>query len=113
MIRFQIVEQPGAELQKELVRAMRASDLRTFVVKNRGRRVQHITYPGWMNWRSEHGVIHCEVLSPRKPGAEWQLFSAFVGRLAHRYAGRVAAINVQFPDAAPIVAVKRRRRQPR
>ncbi len=113
MIRFQIVEQPGADLQKELVRAMRSSDLRTFVVKNRGRRVQHITYPGWMNWRSEHGVIHCEVLSPRKPGAEWQLLSAFIGRLAHRYAGRVAAINMQFPDAAPVAAVKRKRRKPR
>ncbi len=113
MIRFQIVEQPGVGLQKELVRAMRSNDLRTFEVKNRGRRVQHITYPGWMNWRSEHGVIHCEVLSPRKPGTEWQLFSAFIGRLAHRYAGQVAAINVQFPDAAPPVAPKRKRKKRR
>jgi hypothetical protein len=111
VIQFQIVEQPGADLHRQLVRAMRGHDLRTFEVKNRGRRVQHITYPGWMNWHSEHGVIHCEVLSPRKPGAEWQLFSAFIGRLANRYAASVAAINVQFPDAAPAPKKKKKARR--
>jgi hypothetical protein len=101
MIRFQIIEAPGANLHKALVLAMRDGDLRTFVVKKRGRKVQHknISYPGWMNWSAADGVIYCEVISPNKPGREWQLFSAFLGRLADRYADRIVAINVQFPSA--------------
>jgi hypothetical protein len=111
MIRFQIIERPGAELHKTLLRAMRDGELRTFVATKRGRKVQHTnpSYPGWMNWSATEGVICCEVISPRKPGREWQLFSAFVGRLADRFADRIVAINVQFPGAAEQAGAKGRR----
>ena len=87
MIRFQIIERTGANLHHELLRAIRTRELRTFVLAKRGRKIQHVStsYHGWMNWTAHHGVIGCEVLSPRKPGREWQLFSAFMGRLADRY----------------------------
>jgi hypothetical protein len=103
MIRFQIIEQPGADLHRVLVRAMREHDLHTFVATKRGRKVQHTnkSYPGWMKWTPLDGVIHCEVLSPQKPGGEWRFFSAFMGRLADRYPHLVAGIHVQFPDAVP------------
>jgi hypothetical protein len=116
MIRFQIVEQAGANLHKTLIEAMRAGELRTFEATRRGRRIQHknLSYPGWMNWSVADGVINCEVISPRKPGREWQLFSAFLGRLADRYADRIVAINIQFPRAmsqtARTVGVAKRRR---
>jgi hypothetical protein len=114
MIHFQIVERPGAELQKRLITAMRDRSLRTFVAKKRGRRVQHISlaYPGWMSWSERAGVICCEVISPHKPGREWLLFSAFLGRLADRYAEHIIAINVQFPQAAAEPRTGRRRRRP-
>jgi hypothetical protein len=100
MIRFQIIERPGVDLHKTLITAMRSGELRTFLVKKRGRKVQHTntSYPGWMNWSAADGVINCEVISPRKPGREWQFFSAFMGRLADRFADRIIAINVQFPE---------------
>ena len=99
MIRFQIIQCSGANLQKTLVDAMRAGELRTFAATRRGRRIQHknLSYPGWMNSSVVDGVINCEVISPRKPGREWQFFSAFLGRLADRYADRIVAINVPFP----------------
>ena len=102
MIRFQIIERSGANLHKTLVDAMRAGDLRTFEATRRGRRIQHknLSYPGWMNWFVRGGVIDCEVISPHKPGREWQFFSAFLGRLADRYADKILAINVQFPGAS-------------
>ena len=46
---------------------------------------------------SPYGMINCEVISPRKPGREWQFFSALLGRLADRYAGDILGINIQFP----------------
>jgi hypothetical protein len=101
MIRFQIIERAGANLHKTLVDAMRRGELRTFEATRRGRRIQHknLSYPGWMNWSVSDGLINCEVISPRKPGREWQFFSAFLGRLADRYADRIVAINVQFPGS--------------
>ena len=114
MIRFQIVEAPGANLFKTLVDAMREGELRTFQVKKRGRKVLHrnVSYPGWMNWSQTDGLITCEVKSPNKPGREWQFFSAFLGRLADRYADRILAINVQFPPEAkaPVRGRRRKRR---
>jgi hypothetical protein len=100
MIRFQIIERTGVNLYKTLVDAMRAGELRTFQATKRGRRIQHknILYPGWMNWSVHDGMINCEVISPRKPGREWQFFSAFLGRLADRYADQIIGINIQFPS---------------
>ena len=118
MIRFQIIERTGANLQKTLVDAMRAGELRTFEATRRGRRIQHknILYPGWMNWSVHDGMINCEVVSPYKPGREWQFFSAFLGRLADRYADQIVGINIQFPAATAEsrrTMVKKRRRKRR
>ena len=70
-IHFQIVEKRGANLRKALVEAMRSGSLETFVAKNRGRKVVHISssYPGWMKWGYHDGVITCVVLSPKKAGS--------------------------------------------
>jgi|SRR4026209_897041 hypothetical protein len=116
MIRFQIIERAGANLHRTLIDAMRAGELRTFEATRRGRRIQHknLSYPGWMNWSVHDGMINCEVISPRKPGREWQFFSAFLGRLADRYAGLILAINIQFPGSAGEAgAAKKRQRRKR
>ena len=100
---MQIIEQPGAGLHAELVSAMRSGVLRTFYLKKRGRRVMHTnpTIPGWMKWAHDEGVITCSIYSPKKPGMEWKFFSAFVGRLADRFSGKIQSLNVQFPVEAP------------
>ena len=115
MIRFQIIERAGAHLHKTLVDAMRSGELRTFEARRRGRRIQHknLSYPGWMNWSVADGVIHCEVISPQKPGREWQFFSAFLGRLADRYADQIVAINIQFPGSTPQAQRAARRKKGR
>lgn len=97
MIRFQIIQRSGVDLHRSLVDAMRSGALQTFDSSKRGSKVTHAKHPGWMNWSVSEGVITCEVLSPRKPGHEWQLFHAFIGRLAARFAVDIAAINIQFP----------------
>lgn len=98
MIRFQIVERSGANLYRILRGAMRSKELRTFYLTMRGHRVCHTnpSYTGWMHWSHTDGVITCEVVSPRWPGGEWRLFSAFVGRLADRFADLIHSVNIQF-----------------
>ncbi|MEK6602005.1 MAG: hypothetical protein AABZ09_09005 [Candidatus Binatota bacterium] len=112
MIRLQIVERPGANLYRILIRAMRSGELRTFVVMRRGKKVTHRnpSYSGWINWSSAGGVISCEILSPRRPGTEWRLLGALIGRLADKYADRVHSISIQFPYATGQKKRPRRRR---
>jgi hypothetical protein len=113
MIRLQIVEHSGTDLFRNLIRAMRSGDLRTFIIARRGKKVSHRnpSYSGWINWSYSAGVISCEIVSPRRPGNEWRLLSALVGRLADKFADSVHTISVQFPDAkAPAKKRPRRRR---
>src|SRR3989337_4483514 len=112
MIRFQVMERDQARLYETLVRAMREGELRTFRVENRGRRVVHVRYPGRITWTHSQGVIDGTVVSPKKQGNEWQIFSALVGRLAQRDADSISGIIVQFPEP-PSQPVGRRRRQRR
>jgi hypothetical protein len=109
MIRVQIIERPGVDLFRALKTAMRTGDLRTFSLEKRGRKVVHERYPGWMNWSCGAGAITCEILSPQKPGSEWQILSALVGRLAHKYADRVESVNIQL--ASPSIERRARRRK--
>lgn len=110
MIRFQIMERDDAHLYQTLLKAMREGGLRTFHVEQRGRKVVHERYPGWITWSHSRGVIDGTAYGSRKQGTEWQIFSALVGRLAHRYAGSIAGISVQFPST-PVAAVRRGRRR--
>ncbi len=110
MIRFQIIEQDGAHLYQTLLTAMREGDLRTFRSEKRGRKVVHARYPGWITWAHSRGLIDGVVFSPKRQGNEWQIFSALIGRLAHRYAGSIAEISVRFPSE-PARAVRRRRKK--
>jgi len=109
VIRVQVVERPGTDLFAELKKAMRTGDLRTFSLQKRGRKVVHERYPGWLNWSYGQGAITCEVLSPRKRGAEWQLLSALVGRLAHKYADRVESVNIQLAQPPSVTPTRRTR----
>lgn len=107
MIRVQIVEREGADLFRTLVNAMREGELRTLHVKERGRKIVHERYPGWIAWSHSPRVITCKVFG--QPGSEWQLFSAFLGRLAHKYPDSIAGIDIQFPETK----TKARRRSKR
>ena len=111
MIRFQIMERDEARLYETLVRAMREGQLRTFRVENRGRRVVHVRYPGRITWTHAQGVIDGTVVSPKRQGNEWQIFSALMGRLAQRYAERISGIIVQFPEPPTQRAGRKGRRR--
>ena len=113
MIRFQVMERDQAHLYQTLVKAMREGELRTFRVENRGRRVVHVRYPGRITWTHSQGVIDGTVVSPKKQGNEWQIFSALVGRLAQRYADSISGIIVQFPEEAPQPVRRGRRKRAR
>ena len=108
MIRVQIIERDGADLHATLKEHMKTGVLRTFSLSKRGKRVEHVSAPGWMNWTAEPGAISCEILSPRKPGYEWEFLKNFVGRLADKYSEQVASISISFPRP-PVKKAARRK----
>ena len=110
MIRMQIVERPGVKLFNLLKRAMRSGELRTFSLEKRGTKVVHIRSPGFMTWTNLHGIIACEIHTPRDEGKEWQLMSAVLGRLADRFPAFVESIHIQL-TAPPVVPVRKRRKK--
>jgi len=110
MIRMQIVERPGMDLFRMLKRAMRSGDLRTFSLERGGARVVHNRYPGYMKWLSTDGIIACEIHSPRAPDEEWQLLSAVVGRLSHRFAAYVESIHIQLVAPEPEPPKRKRKK---
>jgi len=111
MIRFQVMERDEAHLYQTLVKAMREGELRTFRVENRGRRVVHVRYPGRITWTHAQGVIDGTVVSPKRQGNEWQIFSALMGRLAQRYADSISGIIVQFPEPPQLPRGRKRRKR--
>jgi hypothetical protein len=111
MIRVQIIERDGADLHATLKEHMKTGVLRTFSLEKRGKRVLHVSAPGWMNWTAERGAINCEILSPRKPGYEWEFLKNFVGRLADKYATQVASISISFPQPPPAKRATRKKRK--
>ena len=113
MIRVEIFERKGAQLYKTLVGDMRSGELRTFTAKDRGRTVQHTRYPGRLKWSPGEGVISGSVRAPGPAGSEWQLLSAFVGRLSHRYGDRIHSINIEFPVSARAKPARKRKKAAR
>ncbi len=99
MVSFQIVEKPGAGLFKELKKHMGDGTLKTFSLMNRGKKIVHTSYPGWINWAHKKGIVSCNVKCPRKPGYDWQILTGFLGRLSDKYADKIHSITIQFPDA--------------
>lgn len=90
---------------------MREGQLRTLHVRQRGRKVVHERYPGWISWSHSQGVIDCKVFGAKQPGSEWQLFSALLGRLADRYAASIAGIGIEFPRTKTGAGKRKRTRR--
>ena len=107
MIRLEIIERKGAKLHKRLIDAMRAGDLRTFVVTDRGKKVTHVRHPGLMRWSASEGVI-TGTLRGAKGEDAWQLLGAFLGRIAHKYAEGVESISIRFVETVKVKRPARR-----
>jgi len=98
MIRLQIIEKDQASLFEQMKTDMRTGSLRTFQLHNRGQRVKHKRYHGWMKWASKNGVLDCEIRSPHRLEDESRFLGALIGRLSARYKDKVHSINIRFPE---------------
>ena len=95
MTTVEIVEREGSGLYQALRKDMRTGSLRTFSLKDRGRKVIHVSAPGRMTWRHSKGTIRCDIPVLSR-GEAWQFLSHWIGRLADRYSSDILSMSIRF-----------------
>jgi hypothetical protein len=90
-------------LQRTIVKAVRAGELRTFEAFDRGRKLRHkqrATHPGYikLEWRAPDLLADVRA----RDGEESQLLGSFVSRLHARFGDQIASVTLRFgsPGAA-------------
>ncbi len=113
MVHVQIVGRHGPTLQTELRSAIAEGRIRSFEVTQvrGGVRLQHKRYPGELRLEQTPGPLLVTVRC-RPPSKEWQLLSAFIGRLADHFKDEISSINIQLePNEEPAKKKPRARRK--
>jgi hypothetical protein len=97
MVHVQIVGRNGPNLQAELRTAIAEERIRSFEVTQvrGGLRLRHKRYPGELRLEQTPGPLLVTVRC-RPPSQEWQLLSAFIGRLADHFKDEISGINIQL-----------------
>jgi hypothetical protein len=118
MVYLQIVGRDGSNLQSELRTAIAEGRITSFEVAQvrGGVKLRHVRYLGEIKLD--------QMRSPTAPGPlivtvickdrskEWQLLSAFIGRLADHFKDEISSINIQLEpnDGVPKRAVAKKKR---
>lgn len=86
-----------AHLQRAIVGAVRAGELKTFEAYDRGRKLRHkrrATHPGTITLAWEAPVLRAQVRDPK--GRESQLLGSFVSRLHARFGEHIDSVTLRF-----------------
>lgn len=113
MIHVQIISRGAADVQAELRAAIEEQRMTTFEIEGLrgGLRLRHKRFAGEVRFRRDgRGGPELVSVRSRRPNEEWQLLSAFIGRLSDRFRDRIAGINIQLePDEPPKKATRRKK----
>jgi hypothetical protein len=114
VIHLQIISRNSADVQAELREAIEEQRMTTFEIEGLrgGLRLRHKRFAGEVRFRRD-GPTGPELVSvrSRQSNEEWQLLSAFIGRLTDRFRGQIAAINIQLEADEPAKPARKRRRR--
>lgn len=100
MLHVQITTQKGTNIQALIREAIADGSIKSFEVKRvkGGLRIIHKRYQGQILLTKTRGPILATVIVKNRD-KEWQIFEAFLGRLAYHFKNEILGINIQFePD---------------
>jgi len=72
---------------------------RTTLIRQKGDRLVHAQYPGWITWEQTKGGILNAVVKSRKPQEEWMLLSSFIGYLERHMSEFIQSITITYRNA--------------
>lgn len=92
-VRMVVTARGGANLKRALLEAVREGKLRTFEAYDRGHKLRHKRYPGYikLDWRAPDLVAELH-----SRGDASQLLGSFVGRLHAWFAEDIESVSMRF-----------------
>ena len=113
MVHLQIVGRTGSNMTTEIRTAIAEQRIRSFEITQvrGGVRLKHKRHPGEIRLQQSEGdgpllvTVRC-----RPVNQEWQLLSAFIGRLTDHFKDQISSINIQLESNEPVAAPKKKRR---
>jgi len=116
MVHLQIVGRTTSNLTTEIRTAIAEERIRSFEVTQvrGGVRLRHKRHPGEIRLQQSEGegpllvTVRC-----RPTNQEWQLLSAFIGRLTDHFTDQISSINIQLEPNEPVPVVKKKQRAKR
>jgi hypothetical protein len=116
MVHLQIIARGDQDVVQELRDAIAQERIRSFEVTRvrGGVRLGHKAHPGELRLsRTEGGGPLLVTVRSRPESKEWQLLSAFIGRLADHFKDQISSINIQLEpsEVAPKKPKKKRSKQ--
>ncbi len=73
---------------------------RTTLIRQKGDRLVHAQYPGWITWEQTKGGVLNAVVKSRKPQEEWMLLSSFIGYLERHMSDFIQSITITYRNAS-------------
>ena len=95
----QVVPRRDAEVKLKTLLNAKERELRnkgTTLVRTKTGKWCHTKYPGWIKWEETPGGLLVAEVRSRKPEAEWQLLSSFVGYLERHFADSIESITILY-----------------
>jgi hypothetical protein len=113
MVHLQIISRNAADVQAALRSAIEEQRMTTFEIERirGGLRLRHKRFRGEVRFHPTDGPLLVTVRSP-KSNNEWQLLSAFIGRLADRFRDQVSSVSIQFQSTSGVARRPGPRRRP-
>jgi hypothetical protein len=101
VIHVQLVRRNRDDLQSLIRIAIKDGQIRSFQIDRvqGGFQISHKKYLGIIKFQRTSGPL-LATIQCKNPKKEWQIFEAFVGRIADHFTDEIAAINIQMqsPD---------------
>ncbi len=97
MVHLQLISRAGEDLRAVIREAIEEGHIKSFEIARirGGLRIQHKKFQGEIRFEPTDGPLLVTVRC-RDRTKEWQLLSAFLGRVADHFKDEVIAINMQF-----------------
>lgn len=112
MYHLQIISRDAMDVQAAVREAIETERIKSFEIDRirGGLRIRHKKFKGDVQFARTPGPTLVTVRSPN-PDNEWQLLTAFIGRLVYHFGDAITGINLQVGGGPPPKSPKRRARK--
>src|SRR5687768_6068584 len=97
MIHIQLVSRDGSNLQSLIRQAIAEESIKSFTVAQvkDGLKIKHKKHLGEIRLKQTKGPLVATLVCKNR-SKEWQIFEAFMGRLAYHFKNDISSVNIEM-----------------